>query len=199
MGNNPINKKTTALRVNAAYSVPTADGTADQLMKTDGAGTLGWVSSSLVGNLVQTVYTSTTAMVTVNTNGVIDDSIPQVSEGTAILSLAITPKSASNILNIRFTTFATPAAGSGATSICSLYQDAGANALSASIQTFVNANVTQVQLEHNMVAGTTSATTFKINLSTQSGLNIYVNGSAAGGRYMGGVASTTLTITEYKP
>ena len=56
--NSPINKKTSALTVNSAYSLPTTDGDADQVLTTDGAGTVTWEDA---GSSIPTIQTLTDA------------------------------------------------------------------------------------------------------------------------------------------
>ena len=67
-----------------AFKLPNADGSAGQLLKTDGSGNLGFIASAVGGKVLQVVSTSSTTSVTVS-SGV-----------TALLNVSITPASASN-------------------------------------------------------------------------------------------------------
>ena len=109
-----------------------------------------------------------------------DDTIPTSSEGTQFMSLAITPTNASNILKIDVVFHY----GNSSTSFCTtaLFQDSTANALN---------------FTHYMVAGTTSATTFKVRHGPESASTSTFNG-VGGTRDMGGVMASSITITEYE-
>lgn len=186
----------TSLTVNSAFTFPTVDGTANQVMKTDGAGALTWATDPAgIGILVQEVHTNTSSKITCTTVIPTDDTIPQNTEGDQVLTLSITPESATNILEISFNTWAL----SSTLVVCSsaLFQDSTVNALSSTAQsisdTFANAHT----FNHFMTAGTTSSTTFKIRTGPAGTASIYINGNAAG-RIFGGVSSTTLSIREYE-
>jgi len=144
----------------------------------------------------QTVHASTSAVATGTTVMVDDDTIPQNTEGNEVLTLAITPTSASNRLLITANIFHS-AALTACNIITALFQDTTANALAAVAQEKPNdANAPFLTtLTHVMVAGTTSATTFKIRAGANGGGTWTLNGWG-GARRFGGVASTTLTITE---
>ena len=144
----------------------------------------------------QTVYASTSAVATGTTVMVDDDTIPQNTEGNEVLTLSITPTNASNRLLITANIFHS-AALTACNIITALFQDTTANALAAVAQEKPNdANAPILTtLTHVMVAGTTSATTFKIRAGANAGGTWTLNGWG-GARRLGGVASTTLTITE---
>jgi hypothetical protein len=186
-----------ALSVNSAYTFPTADGNADDVLTTNGAGAVTWEAFRAGGGVVaQRVNASTTAQVTCTTQLPVDDTIPQNTEGDEVLTVTITPTSATNILVIEFTSFGTHTSNT----FCggALFQDSTAGALAAvvlgsdQVESYWNAKLT-----HYMAAGTTSSTTFKIrcgNYTTPA--SVWVNGDS-GSRKFGGVAATTLCVTEY--
>jgi hypothetical protein len=145
--------------------------------------------------MVQQVYTGTSSLATITGVITVDDSKPQKTEGTELLTLAITPKSASNKLVIEFKSFGSTDFTNTVTA--ALFQDTTTDALAAECTVYTNAVFNKSFVRYTMDAGTTSATTFKIRMGVQSN-NLYVNGYSAA-RYMGGVANTTMTITEYKP
>jgi len=184
-----------ALSVNSAYTFPTSDGTLNQVLTTDGSGAVTWEDNSSTGVLVQEVAANTTSRVTVSSGIPRDDTIPQNTEGVEVLTLAITPTSATNKLIIMFNTFGSQTGVGTPTS--ALFQDATANALAANtFNTVPSANYfVNGSLIHVMTAGTTSSTTFKVRCG---GGTLYLNGNSTT-RYYNGTASTTLTIREYKP
>ena len=135
-------------------------------------------------------YTSHTTVIP------LDDTIPQQTEGEQIITNVITPKDASNSLVIECSGYF----GSSTNNTCTmaLFQDATANALAATSETVAASNhVFSLNLRHEMLAGTTSATTFKIRIGPTSG-TMYANGIGTG-RIFGGLANVRLRITEYTP
>ncbi len=149
------------------------------------------------GSVVQVVeatpYTTYTSITTVIP---IDDTIPQKTEGDEIITVAITPTSATNRLLIEA---CCEMVNAGANLDCAmaLFQDATANALAGAIKQLGGSGVySQIVLSYEMAAGTTSETTFKIRIGPGSG-TIYVNGNASN-RIFGGVSAVRLRVTEIK-
>ena len=129
-----------------------------------------------------------------------DDTIPQSSEGQEVMTLAITPTSATNLLKIEVMCSGSTS-NNGAFALA-LFQDSTANAISAGTIVSNNSagNIYDTgSITHVMVAGTTSATTFKVRMGpyTAAGTN-YFN-SLSGARRYGGVANSGIIITEITP
>lgn len=127
------------------------------------------------------------------------DAIPTNSQGTQIMSLTITPKSATNILLIDVSVFSTVVftAGTFNATIAALFKDSTVNALAASSYITVDSGLdTPISFTHKMTAGTTSATTFKVRVGPQLAGTTYINGNDATGVYLGGIIPTHITITE---
>lgn len=149
-----------------------------------------------LGECVQVVNLMTGASTTGNTALPIDDSIPQSGEGTEFMTLAITPKSTTNILVIEVVWL-------GATTVTghigvALFQDAVAGALAAAAMgTAGSGSMLDIPLRHKMLAGTTSSTTFKVRVGTTAGNLVTFNGAGAA-RLFGGVMASSITIREYK-
>ena len=122
-----------------------------------------------------------------------DDTIPQKTEGTEILTLAITPTSASNKLFFSIVFYG--ACSEGAVLTPCLFQDSTAAALAATSKYTDQGTATQtISLNHFMTAGTTSATTFKVRVGVNAG-TLTLNGYSEG-RKLGGVAASSMTIME---
>lgn len=150
-----------------------------------------------LGVPVQVVDVVLTGVATGTTTIPLDDTIPQSSEGIQFMTLAITPKSATNILIIEVTMMLANDGGASHL-IGALFQDATANALAASANFQGTASAaTQVTFTHKMVAGTTSATTFKVRGGSATAGTITFNGSA-GSRLFGAIPKSSIVITEYK-
>ena len=146
----------------------------------------------------QMVYNVDGAVATGTTTIPQDDTIPQNTEGTQFMSQAITPKSATNILVIEAELFVGGSA-TGLDIVAALFQDTTANALTAK-QSWVDVNgrvAGGITVKHVMVAGTTSATTFKVRVGGSSASTITFNGGA-GARKYGAIPKSSMIITEYK-
>jgi hypothetical protein len=148
-------------------------------------------STSKVINVVEatpyTTYTSTGAGIPN------DNTIPQITEGIELMTVAITPTSATSRLRIEF--LGNFGGGSGTYGIAALFQDSTANALAASSNgTYDSANMYPIEIAYEMAAGTTSATTFRIRVGSGAS-TLYINGNSAE-RKFGGVTRCTLRVTE---
>lgn len=161
-------------------------GSANQVLKNT-SGTVGW---SLTG-LLQLVSTSTSAQIVTGTAIPNDDTIPQNTEGTEILTLAITPKSASSNLLIIFSTSGTPTASSSC--VVALFVDSTADALAAQyLGRLSSGNSYGSTICYTTSSGSTSARTYKIRIG---GGTFRVNAGSSS-RKFGGTASTYLIIAE---
>ncbi len=123
-----------------------------------------------------------------------DDTIPQNTEGTEFMTQAITPRSAANMLHVHHSAFYSLTAI--ASLIAAVFQDATANALAAKAITVPSANyITAISVDHLMLAGTTSATTFKLRAGGSGASTTRING-VSGARWLGGVAAAVMQVTE---
>lgn len=149
-----------------------------------------------VGSLVQRVSTSSGAVATGTTALPHDDTIPQNTEGDQYLSQAITPLSTTNRLLIETTAYVSHTANTDVS--IALFQDSTAGALAArACTTTVSTAPYQLHLVHEMAAGTTSSTTFKIRIGGNTGSTTTFNGQG-GSRRFGGITVSNITITEVK-
>lgn len=163
----------------------------DIYKKTTDTANTGWIG---IPTIIQQVNTSTSSYASTTTVIPSDDTIPQQTEGSELLTLAITPTNASNTLLIEFTGWGHCA--SDTVFSVALFQDSTADAIAAVGANNLGNSVKAMSLRHFMTAGTTSSTTFKIRYGPSSAVTVSVNG--AGGRYYGGVSSTVLSITEIR-
>lgn len=163
---------------------------------TVGAG-LALSSGTLTGKFVQAVEaTPYTTYSSTGTAAIYDDTIPQISEGAELMTVTITPTSATNRLRIEFSgNFGSSLNGDVVWQ--ALFQDATANALAATANEQRDALTHPSVLVHEMAAGTTSATTFRIRWGS-NGATAYVNGSNVT-RKFGGVMAARLRVTEVAP
>jgi hypothetical protein len=124
-----------------------------------------------------------------------DNTIPQNTEGTQVLTLSITPKLATSNLRIIFSGMFSKGAATGQTTVA-LFQDSNANALAAKCWDQTVASSCTGIIDYTMTSGTTSSTTFKIRAGPAAN-TLYCNGADGGVQWLGGVGATILTIEEY--
>jgi hypothetical protein len=158
---------------------------------------VGTAANALTGSVVQTVNTQSGAMATGTTTIPDDDTIPQNTEGTEFMSKAITPNNASNLMKIDVVAYISGGANIGL--IGALFQDTTANALAAMRRKLTDSQIGggPITFTHYMTAGTTSSTTFKFRAGPMTADTITFNGDS-GGRKLGGVMASSITITEIK-
>lgn len=148
------------------------------------------------GGIAQVVNTQTGAVSTTTTTTADSDSIPTTSSGAEFMSLAITPKSATNKLKIEVVAVVASSFAGANVMTMGLHQDATANALAAVQQGTPGQNLqATLRMTHYMTAGTTSATTFKVRIGGASAGTTTFNGTSSA-RKMGGVMASSITITE---
>jgi len=152
------------------------------------------IDVSELSPVVQFVHAGTHNQISLNTVLPRDDTAPQSSEGDEVITLAITPKHADNILLIEFSTFGDVGGNLGLSA--ALFQDSTVAAISAISFAWQGTGgggaVESGMLRHIMTAGTTSATTFKIRCGPSTGTTGTINPQD-----FGILAATWLTITEY--
>lgn len=148
------------------------------------------------GSLIQVVNVQSGAVSTITTVLPYDDTIPQKTEGGEVMTLAVTPTSASNKLLIQVTVFFTFSLGGGYQMSAAIFQDSTAGALAVnSIVGDYSTHGKCITFSHYMTAGTTNATTFKVRVGPPSSGTLTFNGSG-GARKFGGVNASSITITE---
>ncbi len=144
----------------------------------------------------QVIVTQTGAVATGSTVMPLDDTTPQIGEGDEYMTATITPKSATSKLLIQIVASLDHNLGSANNITMALFQDSTNNALAAvySASSAQFEGMTLV-LNHEMVSGTTSATTFRMRAGPSSASVVTFNG-ANGGRLLGGVMGSSIIITE---
>lgn len=124
------------------------------------------------------------------------DTIPQITDGTEITTLAFTPTSATNILRITVT--GPYSAGSAVNQWVGLFRDATAAAKAAQgLGTPVADNLSTFAFQFEEVAGSTSSTTYRVRIGNLNGSSATwaVNGTSAA-RRLGGSSGLVLKIEE---
>ena len=146
------------------------------------------------GDTIQQARNTTASVVTCSTAIPADDTIPQNTEGNQVLSQAITPTAAANLLQIQFNAHYEASAASGR-GFSALFQDSTANALASFNGVSHGAPAGQFDWIWQMLAGTTSSTTLAVRVGGNAA-TCYINGDTAGARLLGGSANAQLLIQE---
>lgn len=148
------------------------------------------------GAIQQQVSTTTSAVATGTTVLPVDNTIPQNTEGDQYMTLAITPKSTTNILWIFIVGYLASSVLSDMT--MALFQDSTANALAVAGSTIPVAHYSNtLQLFYPMTAGTTSATTFKMRAGPSTAGTTTFNGANSTQRFSTTIKSS-MRILEFK-
>ena len=127
-----------------------------------------------------------------------DDSIPQVGEGNEFMSVTITPKSSTSVLVIDICV-AAYASSTNNNITGALFRDGASDAIAAWDMTETSTGVSPNggMFRHILTAGSTSATTFTFRMGVGTAGTVTFNGRA-GSRLYGGVAGSSISVTEYK-
>lgn len=125
-----------------------------------------------------------------------DDTIPQNTEGTELITVAITPKFSSSKMRITVSGFGTMNGAGGM--MAALFRDSTANAIYATETDVDSSNFRRtVAFEHIIDASSTSATTLKLRVGPNNTQIMYVNGTTTA-RLFGGVATWRMTVEELR-
>lgn len=149
------------------------------------------------GAVLQYIPTTDGTLTTGTTTTPSDNTIPQNTEGVAVTTLdtAITPMSASNILEVDVFIGTTSNSAAGLYTLA-LFQDATAGALAAaSVQPGAGQQAQMSIPAFPLVANTTSATTFKSRVGGSAAGTQSINGDA-GAQLYGGVSWSCCIVKE---
>jgi len=184
---------TTAVTVGTNGSV-TAAGTvtAGGVITGDGSG-LTNLNIGTTGKILQMVNVQNGAYASGTSVIPFGNTIPQITEGTEVMTLNITPSSASNKLQIQVV--ANGSRSNQGDVVFALFVGSTANALICS-NIFSDANWRQNHtLNYFMTAGTTSQLTFRLR-GGGAGASTFAFNGYAGNSLFGGVYLSSITITE---
>lgn len=155
----------------------------------------GWVDgagSIQPGRIVNTwsgVYTINTNIPTVIP---FDNTVPDFSEGVAVIQVPVAPSKATNILRCRFSGFGGGASDHAVTAVLFI----GSTAFAAASENPVgNGYVTAIYVEGEVEAGSTSSITVTVRIGPSGGSGIRLNGTGSG-QIFGGTAGARLVVEE---
>lgn len=152
------------------------------------------VAAKLNGDLIQRGRVATAAASS-GTTVVPSASIPAITDGNLAMSLSFTPLSATSILRIRCLVSMSHSVASALG--CASLHAGGAAIAVGGVVAAAAADMRQVLIEHEMVAGTTSAIPFTVRYGYTAAGTATFNGTSATQRF-GGVLFSSITVDEIK-
>jgi len=144
------------------------------------------------GTIVQRAYAEYLTNTNLSTVIPGDDTIPQVGEGTEILSAAITPLKTGNRVRVRVKIWG-QCADVSQYGIMALFRNGGANAIQAAAG-FQSQLIGALTLEYEDSPASVSAQTYSVRVGASVGA-VRLNGGT-GGRLFGGASRCTMVIEE---
>lgn len=144
--------------------------------------------------LLQSTTSTYTANANLTTTIPADDTIPQITEGSEIATVTITPKRSDSTLRVRFNGMCAFPIGSSQHVTAAVFVGTTADAIYATGKLIGVSVLDNLSGEFTVAAGSTTARTYRLRVGPASG-TVRMNGNAIG-RYYGGVAATTLTVEE---
>jgi hypothetical protein len=172
-------------------------GTAGQVLASDAAAGVGlrWRDpGELAPPLwLQAVVAETSNYFTSTILMPVDDTLPQSTEGAAILSATITPRAAGNFLHVQFTGMVN--ANATLAAVTALFRENETAALAVSADTIFSTHLRMISLSARVPCQSTNAQTFKIRMGPGTTGTLFLNGNGSS-RLFGGAAMQRLVITE---
>ncbi|MBT0664884.1 hypothetical protein KI809_11285 [Geobacter pelophilus] len=149
------------------------------------------------GSVIGYASASTGSVVKCNVTIPRDDTVPQITEGTQVLSVIYAAKRPNSRIVIRAYVQGQPT--NAGTTVSSLFQSGSSNAIAAATHT-VSADgnfPAPIAIMGEYSPGSTDSVTYSLRVGRgDAGQVFYVNGTNAGLRVFGGVAATYMTVEE---
>jgi hypothetical protein len=161
------------------------------------AGDLYYNGAQITTPVAQRVSSTNATYTTCGTIMPFDDTIPQNTEGDEVLTVAITPVSATStlVIDVHLHIGSTSGQVVGA----ALFVDTTASAIAASaIGVTSSVGMDSLIIKHTVSAGSTSARTYKVRVGSADATDAKLNGDASA-RVFGGMTISSITVTEYLP
>lgn len=147
------------------------------------------------GGIVQRVIATDATYRTLSTAIPVDDTIPQNTEGTEIMTRAITPKNENSKLVVIVRIVGVFLNATNQIVAAALFKDSGADSLAAgATQADSASNSNGIVFQYEESAGSTAARTFKVRVGPNSG-TAYLHGNSSARRY-GGVMVSSIEVLE---
>lgn len=171
-----------------------APGTSGHVLTSNGAGadpSYQSVSASAILQCLQNTYTANTNL---STQIPQDDTTPGSSEGTEVLSQAITPADNTNKVLVIVHLWGAVSTGSNPIAVAVFR---GTTCIQVALHYQGTANFPEsVSCAFLDSPASASAQTYSVRVGPVAAINVRLNGTITGGRFFGGTSSATLTVME---
>jgi hypothetical protein len=169
----------------------------------DSKGRISSVSTAAIssGKVLQVTRSTTTSVITCGTAIPWDDTIPQSSEGNEVLTIAITPISATSIIYLKFDASGSANGAVTNSATIAFFKDSDTNAIYATQVPFWTASGYGAKFNgsYSELSSSTTLRTYKVRIGINNANSIFINGNASGGRQYGGVSIAQLEAWEIEP
>lgn len=148
------------------------------------------------GTVLKSAFTELSSVATGTNQIPFDDTVPQSSEGTEFMSLAITPKSADSVISVSVVLFGSLLLD-GEKITMGIFKDSDPNALAVSVLEAQSTSVVGM-IVMNFAQGSTGTTevTYKVRAGPSAAGTVTVNGQSSS-RLFGNVPKSFIRIVEY--
>jgi hypothetical protein len=160
----------------------------------DAKGRVTSVGTTAVGStnkLLQIAETKSSSVITITGSIPSDNTKPQSTEGQEVLTVAITPQSATSTLYIEAHCVGNLTTLGGLNS--ALFKDSGTDAIAAEASGIYNYG--KITLKHSEASGSTTQRTYKLRAGVGSG-TFYINGDSSGVGVFNGTHFAKLSVME---
>ena len=148
------------------------------------------------GSVVKTTSSLVNSLITGTTLIPLDDTIPQITEGTEFITISYTPSAIGNRIRVTANTYGAYSVAAKVTA--ALFEGTTANALAATAETVAASNdVVQHTLSYEGTVSSLTALTYRLRIGGSTAGTYTLNG-AAGARLFGGIGYSSLVVTEIK-
>lgn len=156
-----------------------------------------WAPASLTDKVIGSARAEYAAATGLTTQIPTDDTIPQITEGTQILSIDYAASSPISRVRLTFNGFCS--AGATTAAVAAIFRSDNVNAINAVAEDIDGANWRRgIAVTAETVPGTTSSLTYSVRVGSSSANPIYMN-STGSARIFGGSARATLILEEFIP
>ena len=150
---------------------------------------MGTSALGSTGKVLQVVKSTTSSVITCGTTIPWDDTIPQITEGNEVLTVTITPLSATSTIYLKFDASGSASGAVTNSATAAIFKDSTANAIYATQLHFWNAinYGNKFVASYSEASGGTTARTYRIRIGADTP-TIYINANGSGTRRYGGVS-----------
>jgi len=168
----------------------------------DSKGRISSVSTAAIssGKVLQVTRSTTASVVTCGTTIPWDDTIPQITEGNEVLTITISPISATSVIYLKFDASGVASQSVGNSGTVAFFKDSTADAIYATAIPFWTASAYGIKLNgsYSELSSSTTSRIYRVRVGSDAG-TIYVNGNNVGARRYGGVSISHFEAWEVEP